>query len=76
MLVVNYLKENFVFSENEIKNNLDLFKQCQKELPDFILTLSKMRVPASKKMNPKGYLINSLKKQLSGEQPKKEAGKK
>lgn len=76
MLVVNYLKENFVFSENEIKNNLDLFKQCQKELPDFLLTLSKMRVPASKKIKPKGYLINSLRNKLSGEQPKKEAVKK
>lgn len=71
LMIVNYLKENFIFSEAEIKNNLDLFKQCQKELPDFLLSLSKMRVPASKKMNPKGYLINALKKMLVGEKPKK-----
>jgi|LakMenEpi03Aug12_release.lakeMendotaPanAssembly.Ray.scaffolds.fasta_scaffold298882_2 plasmid replication initiation protein len=71
LIIINYLKENFIFSEAEIKNNLDLFKQCQKELPDFLLSLSKMRVPASKKMNPKGYLINALKKMLVGEKPKK-----
>jgi plasmid replication initiation protein len=70
LMIINYLKENYIFSESEIKNNLDLFKQCQKELPDFILTLSKMRVLASKKANPKGYLINALKKILAGEKPK------
>lgn len=70
LMIINYLKENYIFSESEIKNNLDLFKQCQKELPDFLLFLSKMRVSASKKTNPKGYLINALKKILAGEKPK------
>jgi hypothetical protein len=61
VIVINYLKENYIFSEDEIKNNLDLFKQCQSKLPDFLLILSELRVKASKKSNPKGWLINALK---------------
>jgi plasmid replication initiation protein len=62
-LIINYLKENYVFSDNEIKNNLDLFKRAQIEL-DLLYFLSTQKMNAEKKTNPKGWIINAIKKQL------------
>lgn len=62
-LVINYLKENYLFSDNEIKNNLGLFKRAQIEL-DLLYFLSTQKMNAEKKTNPKGWIINAIKKQL------------
>ena len=60
---INYLKNEYFFSQLEIKNNLVLFKQAAEQL-DFLLFLSKMKRKCSDKANPKGYLINAIKKEL------------
>ena len=61
---VLYLRENFAFSDEEIKNNLSLFKLAQKKL-DLIYKLSTLRNGAEKAKNPKGFVINALKNMLS-----------
>jgi plasmid replication initiation protein len=62
-LVLQYLKENYIFSDQEIRNNLELFKQAHGEM-DLLLFLSNQKTNASKKTNPKGWIINAIKKQL------------
>lgn len=62
-MVINYLKENYYFDSKEINNNLDLLKNGDKHL-DLMLFLSDMRSKCTDKANPKGYLINSLKKEV------------
>lgn len=69
VVVLNYLRENFAFSDEGIKNNLDLFKDCQKNLPDFILSLSKLKVKADAGSKAQGWVINALKKQLKDLEP-------
>ena len=59
--LVNYLTENFYFSETEIKNNLDLFLLAQKKL-DLLYELSMMKSRAQEAKNPQGYVIGVLKK--------------
>lgn len=63
-MIIQYLKENYHFDSKEINNNLDLFKQAQEMFPDFLYFLSQMRVKCEDKANPKGYLINAIKKEL------------
>jgi plasmid replication initiation protein len=62
--IIDYLKENYFFSDQELKNNIQLFKLAQRKLPDFILTLSTLKAKALKANSSKGYIINSLKKIL------------
>lgn len=62
-MVINYLKQNYAFDTKEIQNNIDIFKQADKEL-DLMLELSNLRVKANKAIKPKGYVINALKKML------------
>jgi len=62
-LVLQYLKENYIFSDQEIRNNLELFKEAHGEM-DLLLFLSNQKTNASKKTNPKGWIINAIKKQL------------
>jgi len=65
-ITIDYLKQNYIFSEDEIKNNRDLFIHAQNyENFDLLLFLSEQRVNASTKKNPKGWIINSIKKQLA-----------
>lgn len=59
-LIINYLRQNLLFTDNEIKNNRDLFKQASEEL-DLIYELSVLQGRARNKKNPKGYIINALK---------------
>ena len=59
-----YLRENFAFSDVEIKNNIALFKLAQQKL-DLIYQLSTLRKGAEKANNPKGFVINSIKRMLS-----------
>jgi plasmid replication initiation protein len=62
-MVVNYLKENFGFSDKEIKNNIDLLKVASKEM-DIMWLLSELRVVSPNKKNPKGYTIGAIKSAL------------
>lgn len=61
---LDYLKNSFDFTTKEIKQNIDLLKQAQNEMDNFIFFLSQVRPRANKARNPKGYLINSIKKEL------------
>lgn len=64
-IIINYLKENYVFSDAEIQNNRDLFVLAQRTPRfDLLLFLSEQRKNAEKKKNPKGWIINAIKKQL------------
>ena len=64
-ITIQYLKENYLFTDTEIKNNLTVFKDAQNEI-DFMYFLSENRIKAEKKGNPKGWIINAIKKQLGG----------
>ncbi len=59
----DYLMENYFFTVDEIKRNIDIFKLADKHL-DLILELSKFKAKAEKIKNIKGYIINALKKML------------
>lgn len=63
-MVIDYLKENFMFSEIEIKNNIDLLALAQSKL-DLMLELSLLKVKAMKAVNTQGYVIGALKKKLN-----------
>ena len=52
------------FYTPEIKNNIELFAQAHKEIDDFLYFLSSVKAKANRANNPKGYLINALKKRL------------
>lgn len=61
--IVDYLKHNFEFTTDGIKNNIDLFKLAHEQI-DIIgfLAAIKGKIRASK--NPQGYIIGALKLQL------------
>jgi len=61
--VLDYLKNGFEFEAKEIKQNMDLFKIANSEL-DFINFMSLVKPRANRAKNPKGYLINAIKKEL------------
>jgi hypothetical protein len=64
-IVIGYLKETFMFSDVEIKNNLDVLKVAQKEL-DLMYELSTLKVKAmSAKKSPQAYVIGVLKRKLN-----------
>lgn len=65
-LTINYLIQNYVFTEEEIQNNRELFVKAQNS-PDFDLLyfLSEQIRNAETKKNPKGWIINAIKKQLA-----------
>ena len=58
-LIRNYLKQE-LFTDQEIRNNIDLFRDAQKKL-DLMLELSTLKGKSRDKKNPKGYIINALK---------------
>jgi len=62
---LDYLKNGFDFTTEEIKQNIDLFKKAQNELENFINFLSQVKPRSNKAKNPKGYLINAIKKELN-----------
>lgn len=65
-IIIDYLKQNYVFSEEEIQNNRELFISAVNSVEfDLLYFLSEQRVNASEKKNPKGWIINSIKKQLA-----------
>ena len=62
---LDYLRNGFLFTPAEIKQNMDLFKKAQSEIRDFIYFMSQVKPRANRAKNPKGYLINSIKKELN-----------
>ena len=62
-ICVNYLKEALLFSNDEIQNNIDLFKLANQKL-DLVYELSLLKPKAEAKSNQKGYIINALKGKL------------
>lgn len=68
---INYLKENFGFTDTEIKKNMDTFKEVlgvTDLLTEVARIISKMNEYVRKGnpiSNPKGYIINALKKSVS-----------
>jgi len=41
-----------------------LFEQAQKEIDDLLYFLSEVKAKANRANNPKGYLINALRKKM------------
>lgn len=62
--VIQYLKHQFEFTTAEIKQHVELFKRAQNELDDVMLFMSKVKARANRATNPKGYLINAIRKEL------------
>jgi plasmid replication initiation protein len=62
---LQYLKEHYMFSTPEIRNNVDLFERAQKEIPDLLMFMSQVKARANRARNPKGYLINALRKEMN-----------
>lgn len=62
---LDYLRNGFLFTPAEIKQNIELFKKAQTEIQDFIYWMSQVKPRANRAKNPKGYLINSIKKELN-----------
>jgi plasmid replication initiation protein len=60
-MVIDYLKENFMFNDTEIKNNVDLLALAHSKL-DLMYELSLLKVKAAKARTPQGYVIGVLKK--------------
>lgn len=63
--VLDYLKHGFDFTPMEIKQNIDLFKEAQNKMENFIFFMSKIKPKANRANNPKGYLINAIKKEIN-----------
>jgi len=67
-IVVNYLRENFGFTDVEIKNNIDLFKVAQRQIPDFLYFLSEIRSNAHKaRVSPQAFVVGAVRKKLKRE---------
>lgn len=60
---INYLKHSFDFSSKELQQQIELFKSAQKSF-DLITFLSQIKPRANDARNPKGYVINAIKKHL------------
>lgn len=59
--VRRYLLDDIGFTEVEIKNNIEVFRQAAALLPDALHTLSILKGKSRDKDNPKGWIINALK---------------
>jgi plasmid replication initiation protein len=62
--VLQYLKHQFEFTSTEVKTHVELFKTAQSQIDDFVLFMSKVKARANRAKNPKGYLINAIRKEL------------
>lgn len=65
-MIIDYLKQNYYFENDEIKHNRATFMEAADKL-DLMDFMSKKKRMASTKKNPKGYLINALKKEINAE---------
>lgn len=60
---IDYLVQNYYFDKDEIKHNLATFRAAADKL-DLMRFMALKKRLASTKKNPKGYLINAIKKEL------------
>lgn len=68
-MVVNYLKENYMFTNQEIKNNLNTFKEALERF-DVMMELETLKTKAMKAAKPKAWLIGTLKKKIQNDAAK------
>lgn len=61
--IVDYLKHNFEFTTDGIKNNIDLFKDAHTQL-DLIQFLAGIKGKVRDSGNPQGYVIGAIRKQI------------
>lgn len=61
--VVDYLKHNFGFTTDGIKNNIDLFKSAHDKI-DLIEFLASIKGKVRGSNNPQGYVIGAIRKQI------------
>lgn len=61
--LTDYLKHNFEFTTDGIKNNLDLFKKANEEL-DLIQFLASIKGKVRESNNPQGYVIGAIRKMI------------
>lgn len=62
--IIDYLKHNYKFTNDGIKNNIDLLKKANGEL-DLIQFLASIKGRVRESNNPQGYVIGAIKKMLS-----------
>lgn len=62
--IVDYLKHNFDFTTDGIKNNIDLFKAAHEKI-DLIDFLASIKGKARISKNPQGYVIGAIRKQIA-----------
>lgn len=64
--VEDYLKYNFDYTDNELKNNLNLFENLYNNLSEESLLdfLSELREPSAYATNRKAFIIGALKKKM------------
>lgn len=61
--IVDYLKHNFGFTTDGIKNNIDLFKSAHDKI-DLIEFLASIKGKVRESKNPQGYVIGAIRKQI------------
>lgn len=62
-IYVDYLKQNYLFENDEIRNNLETFKKAVGSM-DLMNFLAQKRRVAAQKPNPKGWIIGAIKREL------------
>ena len=62
--VIQYLKFRYGFTDKEIKRNLSVLKKANEEI-DLLLFIAQKYPKTQNKRNPKGYLINAIKDEIS-----------
>ncbi len=71
-IYVDYLKQNYLFENDEIRNNLEVFKKAVGSM-DLMNFLARKRRDAAQKKSPKGWIIGAIKRELKKvESPVKE----
>jgi plasmid replication initiation protein len=70
-IYLDYLKQNYHFTNQEIKNNIEVFKQAVETI-DILGFLAKKKREAGNKKNPKGWIIGAIKKEITAKAEKKD----
>lgn len=63
-MVIDYLKQNYLFDDDGIRNNLAVLKEGSKKLDIMNFLSSKKRTAASKR-NPIGWIIGAIKREIA-----------
>lgn len=64
-IYVHYLKQNYLFTNAEIRRNMELFKKAGFEMTNLLDFLERKRRDSQKAKNPKGWIINAIKSELN-----------